>query len=130
MRYILLLCLGFFSINLYAEKPMYTFNSPAQEAQFRHLLPELRCLVCQNQDLADSNADLAKDLRNEVYQQVLSGRSDQEIIQYLQSRYGDFILFRPPLKALTWILWFGPLLFMLSGLLIFWRWIKMSRVEE
>lgn len=130
MKLVLTFLLTLFSASLLAEKPMYTFNNPAQEAQFKHLLPELRCLVCQNQDLADSNAELAKDLRNEVYQQVISGRSDQEIIQYLQSRYGDFILFRPPLKALTWILWFGPLLFMLSGLVFFWRWIKKSRIEE
>ncbi len=85
------------------------------------MLRELRCLVCQNQDLADSNAGLAKDLRNEVYQLVKTGKSDNEIIQYLTDRYGDFILFKPPLKVVTALLWFGPALFMVLGLLIFWR---------
>ena len=100
---------------------LYPLDTPKQEAQFNHLLRELRCLVCQNQDLADSNAGLAKDLRNEVYQLVKTGNSDSEIIQYLTARYGDFILFKPPVKAITALLWFGPALFMVLGLLIFWR---------
>lgn len=99
----------------------YPLDTPKQEAQFNHLLRELRCLVCQNQDLADSNAGLAKDLRGEVYQLVKTGKSDSEIIQYLTTRYGDFILFKPPVKALTALLWFGPVLFLVLGLLIFWR---------
>ena len=100
---------------------IYPFDSPKQEAQFSHLLRDLRCLVCQNQDLADSNAALAKDLRNEVYGLVRNGQSDEEIIHYLTYRYGDFILFKPPVKAVTALLWFGPFIFMLFGLLIFWR---------
>lgn len=99
----------------------YPLDTPKQEAQFNHLLRELRCLVCQNQDLADSNAGLAKDLRGEVYQLVKTGKSDNEIIQYLTARYGDFILFKPPVKAITALLWFGPALFLVLGLLIFWR---------
>jgi cytochrome c-type biogenesis protein CcmH len=99
----------------------YPLDTPKQEAQFNHLLRELRCLVCQNQDLADSNAGLAKDLRNEVYQLVKTGKTDNEITQYLTARYGDFILFKPPVKAITALLWFGPALFMVLGLLIFWR---------
>ncbi len=99
----------------------YPLDTPKQEAQFNHLLRELRCLVCQNQDLADSNAGLAKDLRNEVYQLVKTGKTDSEITQYLTARYGDFILFKPPVKAITALLWFGPALFMVLGLLIFWR---------
>jgi cytochrome c-type biogenesis protein CcmH len=99
----------------------YPLETRAQEAQFNHLLHELRCLVCQNQDLADSNADLAKDLRKEVYELVKSGKSDNEIISYLTARYGDFILFNPPVKTLTLLLWFGPGLFLVTGLFIFWR---------
>ena len=99
----------------------YPLDTPKKSAQFNHLLHELRCLVCQNQDLADSNASLAKDLRNEVYQLVKQGKSDQEIIQYLTARFGDFILFNPPVKAVTALLWFGPILFLLLGLLIFWK---------
>lgn len=100
---------------------LYPLDTPRQDAQFTHLLRELRCLVCQNQDLADSNAELAKDLRNEVYQLVKSGKTDGEIMQYLTDRYGDFILFKPPVKGITAMLWFGPALFMLLGLFIFWH---------
>jgi cytochrome c-type biogenesis protein CcmH len=96
-------------------------DSAQKEAQFQHLLKDLRCLVCQNQDLADSNADLAKDLRAQVYQMVKEGKSDTEISDFLTARYGDFILFNPPVKAVTFLLWFGPILFLLLGFIIFWR---------
>ena len=100
---------------------LYPLATAKQDAQFSHLLKELRCLVCQNQDLADSNAELAKDLRRQVYSLVKEGKSDSEIISYLTERYGDFILFNPPLKSLTAMLWFGPALFLILGLIIFWR---------
>lgn len=100
---------------------LYPFESSRQEAQFNHLLKELRCLVCQNQDLADSHAELAKDLRDQVYDLVRDGKSDSEIIHYLTDRYGDFILFNPPVKAVTALLWFGPILFLALGLVVFWR---------
>ena len=100
---------------------LYPLDTPKQDAQFSHLLRELRCLVCQNQDLADSNASLANDLRNEVYELVKKGNSDDEIVHYLTARYGDFILFKPPVKAVTALLWYGPVLFLLLGLFIFWR---------
>lgn len=106
--------------NVYASS-MYPLESLRQEAQFNHLLKDLRCLVCQNQDLADSNAELANDLRLQVYQLVKEGKSDSEITDYLTSRYGDFILFKPPVKSITFLLWFGPVLFLLIGFLIFWR---------
>lgn len=100
---------------------IYPLETPQQEAQFHHLLKELRCLVCQNQDLADSNADLAKDLRAEVYQLVQHRKTDEEIIGYLTDRYGDFILFNPPVKAITYFLWGGPALFLGIGIFIFFR---------
>ena len=100
---------------------LYPLETSKQDAQFTHLLRELRCLVCQNQDLADSNAGLAKDLRDEVYTLVKEGKSDDEIVHYLTARYGDFILFKPPVKAVTALLWFGPALFLFVGLFIFWR---------
>nr|WP_274519606.1 cytochrome c-type biogenesis protein [Legionella brunensis] len=99
----------------------YPLDTAKQEAQFSYLLKELRCLVCQNQDLADSNASLAKDLREQVYNLVKEGKADSEIIDYLTARYGDFILFKPPVKPLTALLWFGPALFLCVGLFIFWR---------
>lgn len=107
-------------LNVFASS-IYPFDSVKKEAQFNHLLKELRCLVCQNQDLADSNAELAKDLRAQVYQLVSEGKSDVEISNYLTTRYGDFILFKPPIKTITYLLWFGPALFLILGFLIFWR---------
>jgi cytochrome c-type biogenesis protein CcmH len=100
---------------------IYVLDTAKKEAQFHYLLKELRCLVCQNQDLSDSNASLAKDLRLQVYQMVKAGKSDNEIKDYLTSRYGDFILFKPPVKAVTFLLWVGPFLFLGLGFFIFWR---------
>lgn len=100
---------------------IYPFQTAKQESQFNHLLSELRCLVCQNQDLADSHAGLANDLRMEVYKRVLDGQSDQDIIAYLTDRYGDFILFKPPLKGVTALLWFAPMIFVSIGVLLFVR---------
>lgn len=111
----------FFVPVLGVTNSLYPLETAKQEAQFHYLLRELRCLVCQNQDLVDSNAGLAKDLRNDVYNMVKNGKTDHEIIQYLTSRYGDFILFKPPVKAITALLWFGPALFMVLGLFIFWH---------
>ncbi|MDF1678588.1 MAG: cytochrome c-type biogenesis protein CcmH [Legionellaceae bacterium] len=100
---------------------VYPFDNPKQSAQFQGLLRELRCLVCQNQDLADSNAPLAKDLRDEVYRLVQNGQSDDEVVRYLTARYGDFILFRPPMKSVTVLLWAAPALFLVIGLILLWR---------
>ncbi|MGH8718892.1 MAG: cytochrome c-type biogenesis protein [Burkholderiales bacterium] len=88
---------------------------PATEARMARLTEQLRCLVCQNQTLEDSNADLAVDLRREIRVQIERGASDQEILDYLVQRYGEFVLYRPRLKAETALLWFAPLLFVLAG---------------
>ncbi len=121
MNKIIVFLISCFFINFSYANTMYPFETAKQEVQFEHLLKNLRCLVCQNQDLADSNADLAKDLRMQVYNLVKEGRTDTEINDYLSSRYGDFVLFKPPVKELTLLLWFGPLLFLLCGVVIFWR---------
>jgi len=84
------------------------FKDRAEEIRFQHLAKELRCLVCQNQNLADSEADLAKDLRKQVFDLMREGKSYAEIKQYLVSRYNDFVLYDPPLKPGTWLLWFAP----------------------
>jgi cytochrome c-type biogenesis protein CcmH len=89
-----------------------------QEARFRALTQELRCLVCQNQNIADSNAPLAADLREQVKSQLLAGRSNDEIMVYVTARYGDFVLYRPRLKSNTLLLWLAPALLVLLGLLI------------
>lgn len=121
MRKWCIACLLFCGISVVSANGLYPLDTVQKEAQFNHLLKDLRCLVCQNQDLADSNADLAKDLRLQVYQLVKEGNSDNEITEYLTARYGDFILFKPPLKGVTLLLWFGPFLFLILGCVIFWR---------
>ena len=90
-------------------------DDPVAEARLKHLAVELRCLVCQNQTLADSNAPLAEDLRREVRDMIAKNMSDQEIIEFLVSRYGDFVLYRPPLRATTTLLWVGPFALMAIG---------------
>jgi len=102
-------------------------TSPAQRERYHHLAEELRCLVCQNQTLADSNAELAADLRHQVENQILAGRSDDEIKAYLVQRYGDFVLYRPPMKSNTWLLWLGPFALLLVGAFGWWRVQKRSR---
>jgi cytochrome c-type biogenesis protein CcmH len=91
------------------------FKDHAQEVRFQNLTRQLRCLVCQNEDLADSNADLARDLRHEVFGLMQQGKSDGEIKQYLVDRYSDFVLYDPPVKPSTWLLWFGPGVLLLAG---------------
>ena len=89
---------------------------PVLEARMLAIASELRCLVCQNQTIADSHADLAQDLRRQVREMLARGDSDRQIIDYMTARYGDFVLYRPPLKATTALLWFGPGLLMVAGL--------------
>jgi cytochrome c-type biogenesis protein CcmH len=106
-----------------ADLPL-EFSAPAQEQRYRDLIEELRCLVCQNQNLADSHADLAQDLREEVQQMILAGKSDDEIISFLTARYGDFVLYRPPVKGSTWMLWFAPFLLLLAGIGFVYRFAR------
>ncbi len=92
------------------------FKQPEQEQAYQSLITELRCLVCQNQTIADSNADLAKDLRRQVYEMLQQGQSKQQIVDFMTERYGDFVLYKPAFKLKTGLLWLGPLLFLLVGL--------------
>jgi cytochrome c-type biogenesis protein CcmH len=103
----------------YAEvQNIYNFTSPIEQQRFQHLISELRCLICQNQSLAESNAPLALDLKREVYEKVVAGISEEEIKHYLVLRYGEYILFKPMLNNVTFILWLGPLVFLLGALFI------------
>lgn len=108
----------------------FQFADPAQEERYKGLLEELRCLVCQNQSLADSNADLAQDLRQEVYRMVLAGDSDEHIVDFLVARYGDFVLYRPPVRPRTYLLWFGPVALLLLGVLIGVRFIRRRAAQS
>lgn len=93
------------------------FADQAQEQRYIDLITELRCLVCQNQSLADSDADLAQDLRAEVYEMMQQGKENSEITDFLVSRYGDFVLYRPPVKSSTLLLWFTPIAFILIAII-------------
>lgn len=92
--------------------------APEHEERYYSLLDELRCLVCQNQTIAESDADLAKDLRSEVKKMLQAGATDSEITEFMVNRYGDFVLYRPPVKPRTWLLWFGPLVFLVIALAV------------
>ena len=96
-----------------AAEALLEFDSPHQESRYLDLIDELRCMVCQNQNLADSNAALAQDLRDRTYDMVREGKSDEDIISYMVERYGEFVLYRPPLKMTTMLLWFGPAIFLI-----------------
>jgi cytochrome c-type biogenesis protein CcmH len=102
------------SLRAWAQEPL-VFESQEQQDRFDQLTKELRCLVCQNQNLADSDAQLAHDLRREVHDLLLTGRNDDEIKQFLVDRYGDFVLYQPPVQANTYLLWLAPLILLLVG---------------
>jgi cytochrome c-type biogenesis protein CcmH len=93
----------------------YDFSGPVTEEHFKEVIGKLRCLVCQNETLLDSNAELAQDLRDEVYQLMASGKSDEEVIDFLVARYGDFVLYDPPVKPSTFLLWYGPFALFVIG---------------
>jgi cytochrome c-type biogenesis protein CcmH len=109
MKVLILLVLVHFSL---------TGNANENEQRIRQLEEKLRCLVCQNQTLADSNAELAGDLRREVREQVAAGRSDQQIVDFLVQRYGDFVLYEPPFKSTTALLWLGPFVLLAAAVLV------------
>ncbi len=106
------------TLNAQSAKPVLDFANPAQKALYEQLVLEYRCLKCQNQNLADSPAGLASDLRRVVHRQVVADKSRAEIDEYLVSRYGDFVLYRPRFQASTWLLWIGP--FVLLALALFY----------
>jgi cytochrome c-type biogenesis protein CcmH len=103
---------------------------PVLEKRVMTLAEELRCLVCQNQTLADSNASLAEDLRNQIREKMRQGQSDKEVVDFLVERYGDFVLYRPPLKASTILLWFGPLLLLATGVAVLLRRVRRRRQAD
>ena len=103
---------------LFANDAPVQFDSSAHEKLYDDLIEEIRCLVCQNQSLADSNAPLAQDLREEIVSMIKEDHGNDEIKSFLISRYGDFVLYRPPLQSNTWILWAGPFMFLILGIII------------
>lgn len=107
----------------------FKFDSPEKEKIFHKLSEELRCLVCQNQNISESNSDLAKDLRLEIYSMLNKGKTEDEIVDFMVQRYGDYVLYRPPFKPMTWLLWFGPVIVFVIGLIFVVRYMK-SQSDE
>ncbi len=115
MVVLLSLIVAMLASTVHAKEAVPEAADPALEARMVRVTSELRCLVCQNQTIADSHADLAVDLRRQVREQLQAGRSDAEIVDYMTARYGDFVLYRPPFKATTVLLWLGPALMLAGG---------------
>ena len=105
-------------------------QNAALERRVTDLAHELRCLVCQNQTLADSNAPLAVDLRAQIREQLAAGKSERDVIDFMVARYGDFVLYRPPLKASTVLLWAGPFAFLIAGFYFLARFLRRRRIPE
>ena len=128
--FLLLLSLCFAAVML--AKDAQPNEDPQIEQRMKHLTEQLRCLVCQNETLADSRADLAEDLRKQIREQIKAGKTDPEIIAFLTDRYGDFVLYKPPVKTTTYLLWFGPFVFLAGGTVILYRYLSRRRrmIEE
>ena len=132
MKYLLILLVCLLPVFSHAGEATDMAADPVLEKRMIGLAEKLRCLVCQNESLASSHSELAEDLRREVREQMQKGLSDQEIIDYLVSRYGDFVLYDPPLKKSTLILWFGPFALLLAGagMLVYQLRKRKSRIPE
>jgi len=129
MRKAFLLVLFLMAPGTQAAIETHQFDTPEQEAHYEKLIKELRCLVCQNQNLADSNADLAKDLRRQTYEQVKKGKTADEVVDYMVARYGDFVRYKPAFKPLTWALWLGPFVILVFGLIALVRFVRSRQTE-
>ena len=131
MRFVVPLILGLLLTTAgYARVEVHDFDSPDQEQRYNKLIEELRCLVCQNQNLADTNAELAVDLRRKTYEMVKQDKTEQEIASYMVDRYGEFVLYRPPLNSNTLLLWIGPFIILLIGVGLLIRTIRRRRAEQ
>jgi cytochrome c-type biogenesis protein CcmH len=131
MRRPLFLIIGLALLSLaHARVEVHQFDSPEQEDSYNKLVAELRCLVCQNQNLADSNAELAVDLRRKTYEMVKQGQSEKQIADFMVDRYGEFVLYRPPLNSSTLLLWVGPFVILVIGVTLLLRTIRRRRAEQ
>ena len=124
-----LLVLCSLSAAVLAQTAQPLAEDPEVEKRLQVLSQELRCLVCQNETLADSRAGLAEDLRREIREQIKAGKSDKEIITFLTARYGDFVLYRPRVTPTTYLLWFGPFVLLAVGLVVLYRQLKQRRIQ-
>ncbi len=129
MKRLLILLMLALPMTIQAGIGINQFSSKENEATYNKLVYELRCLVCQNQNLADSNAELAVDLRNEVFRMVEAGSSKQDVVDFMVARYGDFVLYRPPMQANTSILWIGPFFILAVGIGIAFIFVRRHRLS-
>jgi cytochrome c-type biogenesis protein CcmH len=113
----------------FANIEAYRFDDPEKEARYQTLISELRCVVCVSQNIADSNAELAQDLRRQTYEMIQQGASNEEIVTFMVQRYGDFVLYRPPLKPSTMLLWVGPFIIFTIGLVVLVVFIRRRNQE-
>lgn len=130
MRKIVLYMLALMMVLTHAQAAPQAVANPALEKRVMALSEELRCLVCQNQTLADSHAELAIDLKNQVREQLAQGKSEQDVADYMVQRYGDFVLYRPPVKSSTWLLWFGPFLLLAASMLLLGLKLHRHRMQQ
>ncbi|MCW9048629.1 MAG: cytochrome c-type biogenesis protein CcmH [Gammaproteobacteria bacterium] len=130
LKIILLLALAFlFANQAHARFETHDFATPQMEKDYNVLVQELRCLVCQNQNLADSNAELAQDMRLRVYKMLSEGNSKDEIVDFMVLRYGDFVMYRPPVKKSTLVLWYSPLIFLAVAALVVVSYLRRQKKE-
>lgn len=125
MKKILILLLLFFTgLSVQAEQELYSFNDPIKKQTFLDITKKMRCTVCQNQTLYDSKAPLAEDLKEEIQNLLLNGESEKNIEQFMLNRYGDFILYTPPLRSNTFLLWAAPIIFLAIGCFVLSRFFR------
>jgi cytochrome c-type biogenesis protein CcmH len=130
MIYLVICALLILTTQAYAAPiSTFKFKSDKEEALYFKLSNELRCLVCQNESIANSNAGLAKDLRTEMYEMLQAGKTEDEIIDYMVKRYGDYVLYDPPVKPITYLLWFGPAIIFFIGVFFAFRLIRAQRQD-
>ncbi len=127
MRRVLLVVGLALAVGASAQVAQLRAADPALEAEVMRIATDLRCLVCQNETIAASNADLAVDLREQIRTQLKAGRNQEQILDYMVQRYGDFVLYRPPVKPLTWLLWGGPFVLLVAMLVMLWRLLSRRR---
>lgn len=130
MKLVVLLFSLLLSISAQAAIDVYKFDDPKKEKIYLELTDELRCLVCQNQNIAGSNAELAVDMRRKTYEMVSAGQSKQQVADYMADRYGDFVLYKPPFKASTAVLWIGPFIILAVSIWLMLRVIRNRREEH
>lgn len=130
MNRLFYVCLLILPLAAWAGEAKPLADDPVVEQRMIKIAEEMRCLVCQNESLAGSHADLAEDLRREIRDQIRAGKSDQEVMEFMVSRYGDFVRYRPPVKPETWLLWFGPFLLLLLGMLVLVRSLRKRSTES